>query len=436
MGEESWLLKHFKRNMHPRQLVHRLAKRTTPQAMLDELKIYQTKIDGIVIAAAVAKLMRMQRYSASYPHADPARVTSLMEWLLPFAQFQLRYCNTRTLVALVWAWASMAPGTQLRNAWPRDFAAVIVERCTREPKPGHPHRLSQLSPDRLALLAWSAGRLLGAQPPLLGTPPPESTSSNIDAGRGTGSDTQPSSAPPDSSSEQQHSESEVRSGVAHALDLAGMATVLSKWGMKRFQHTSTERLGILAYGLALLEPRASAEGVQQIAEAAAERAQQVVFNGFTRADCVRLATACGATGVRHPALFASLAAAAVPTLKHWPAQDAGVMAASFGAARIKHEAMLDAAAGAVLRSGSASPARPNVASSSARQQQQPFLLPPKYVGGSPDLLGLPGLGTDTETTPEAVARAARQVLEACQVLEHSLPLATVQALETKAKMLS
>eukprot|EP00983_Pelagomonas_calceolata_P101769 1158736-Pelagomonas_calceolata.AAC.3 len=74
------------------------------------------------------------------------------------------------------------------------------------------------------------------------------------------------------------------------------------------------------------------------------------------------------------------------------------------------QAMLDAAAGAVLRSGSASPARPNVASSSARQQQQPFLLPPKYVGGSPDLLGLPGLGTDTETTPEAVARAARQGL--------------------------
>ncbi|KAF5835354.1 hypothetical protein DUNSADRAFT_7520 [Dunaliella salina] len=246
---------------------------------------------------------------------------------------------------------------QLRNAWPRDFAAIIVERCTRDRKPGHPHRLSQLSPDRLALLAWSAGRLLGVEPPLLGTPTPASTSSDVNAGRDTSSSAPSGSGSPDSGSTQQQHESEVPSSVAQGHDLAGMARVLSNWGTnwgkdakktkrgfkqltwstKRLEHTSTEQLGILAYGLALLEPRASAEGVQRIVEAAVERTQQVVFSGFTRADCVRLATACAATGVRHPALFASLAAAALLSLKHWPAQDAGAMAASFGAARIKHE---------------------------------------------------------------------------------------------------
>ena len=32
-----------------------------------------------------------------------------MQWLLPFAQFQLRFCTVRTIIALLWAWASMQP---------------------------------------------------------------------------------------------------------------------------------------------------------------------------------------------------------------------------------------------------------------------------------------------------------------------------------------
>jgi hypothetical protein len=34
VGEDSWLLKHFSRNLTPRQLVHRLIKRPNPTALL------------------------------------------------------------------------------------------------------------------------------------------------------------------------------------------------------------------------------------------------------------------------------------------------------------------------------------------------------------------------------------------------------------------
>eukprot|EP00983_Pelagomonas_calceolata_P070426 1150779-Pelagomonas_calceolata.AAC.1 len=54
VGEESWLLKHFKRNMHPRQLVHRLAKRTTPQAML---------VSSLVLLCLVAHIQKHPHWS-------------------------------------------------------------------------------------------------------------------------------------------------------------------------------------------------------------------------------------------------------------------------------------------------------------------------------------------------------------------------------------
>jgi hypothetical protein len=77
-------------------------------ALQDTLRLYQNKIDGITIAAAVTKLVRSQRY---VPEAHDAQLsTALMAWMTPFLQFQLRYSNTRTLVALLWAWASLAPG--------------------------------------------------------------------------------------------------------------------------------------------------------------------------------------------------------------------------------------------------------------------------------------------------------------------------------------
>jgi hypothetical protein len=127
------------------------------------LRLYQSKIDSIAVAAVLCKVGRVYRYKT--PPADRPALTATMKqlftWLHPFMLFQARYASVQVLSTLLWSWASLPYA--LRRLLPADSASRLLARACRynDPQGFHRgHKLRLVAPKHLALLAWSAARII------------------------------------------------------------------------------------------------------------------------------------------------------------------------------------------------------------------------------------------------------------------------------------
>eukprot|EP00798_Chlamydomonas_sp_ICE-L_P011103 gene11103-18718_t len=156
VAPSSPLLRHYRKNLTGGRLVYRLAKRQKMADLRDIVLLYEKRTLGcsIAIAAVLTQLYRCQKWDPNFS-SQAVAVDDILKRLFPAMATRLTWTNLR--VTSVWLWA--AAGLKLSSgdtpAMSTDLVGKILARATQSKR-----LLSECSPRRLSLLAWSASKLL------------------------------------------------------------------------------------------------------------------------------------------------------------------------------------------------------------------------------------------------------------------------------------
>ena len=218
--------------------------------------------------AAIFNKLSQTRLRA--PQSQKASLDSvihdLLTWLEPYIRFKLLYSNVPTITAMLWGWAGLPPATR-HQALPPDLAVIMLDKACHPHPSGNPdkHKLRMIAPKHLALLAWSASRVIPAS-------------------------------------------------VAHSEPrVTAAAAAIAFHSARRMHQFSSQGLSLLAAGLVSLAP---AEGkallTKHLADDAARRIGALLERQLKAGELVRLLGACADAGLQHGPLFEKAVAAALP----------------------------------------------------------------------------------------------------------------------------
>lgn len=273
----------------------------------DLLKLYQTKIDFLVVAAALSKIHTTQKQAAlcaslqaegravhkpvSY---DEQAAAATVAWLRPFLEFQLRYAVRPTIAAALWAWAGLQGAP--KQALPAELAAAMLARATAAKEGRQEHPLQLMTPKTLALLAWSASRILPA---------------NAAA-------------------------SDPRVGPA--------VEALVRFAGGKLQQFSPQGLSMLALGCARLAPKASQGLVQSCADQAVARYSDPMARRLRPRELVRVVQACAASDTRPRLFLEKVVGVAYGQRERWEPELLVSLVESLKAVGVQHDGLFKAAA--------------------------------------------------------------------------------------------
>jgi hypothetical protein len=280
--------------------------------MQDLLKLYQSRITLPIIAATFSTIASVQRHPESY---DESQAQAIASFLGPFLAFQTLYADLRSASALLWAWAKL--GGPVRDVLGTEMAIQLLARVAAKPDPTDPAILKKLPsealmgrtpPRMLALLAWSASRVIPRQ------------AAQADA----------------------RVQAAVANIVKHTVNNLGQQT--------------PQGLAMLATGVAGLS---GGEPGQRLLRAAAEEAVHrlgaPLAKPFKPVELCRLLDACSQATPAPVSLFERAAAATLGRLKHWDPRFVAYLAASYAQAGVRHEGLMRAAAETALAHAASQP---------------------------------------------------------------------------------